>query len=109
LEAFVHVKLHNFSDDLVAVAAHVPDRLARSVVRVGDLPSDWPAHPPPTELADIGAEWLRQERTAILVVPSAVVRQELNYLLNPRHPDFRRIKIQAPIPFRFDERLWKTR
>jgi len=108
LEALVHVKPHNFGDDLVAVAADIPERLGRSVIRLGDLRRDWQVHPPPGELADIGAEWLRQARTAVLIVPSAIIPQESNYLLSPRHPAFGRIKIQAPIPFRFDQRLWKT-
>jgi len=109
LEAFVHVEPDDFGDDLVAVAADIPDGIRRSVVRIGDLPEDWQQHPPPSALADIGAEWIRRGRTAVLIVPSAVIPQEANYVLNPGHPDFRRLKIQPSMPFRFDRRLWKIR
>jgi RES domain-containing protein len=44
---------------------------------------------------------------AISKVPSAVVPGEYNYLLNPNHADFRRVKISTPAPFSFDSRMWK--
>ncbi|MBI2497892.1 MAG: RES domain-containing protein, partial [Opitutae bacterium] len=40
-----------------------------------------------------------------LRVPSVVVPGEFNYLLNPAHPDFKRVKIGKPEPFSFDPRL----
>ena len=43
----------------------------------------------------------------MLVVPSAVIPAEVNYLLNPSHPDFARIRIDSPEPFVFDRRLWR--
>jgi RES domain-containing protein len=43
--------------------------------------------------------------SAVLSVPSAVVPAERNYLLNPAHPDFERIEMGEPRPFRFDQRL----
>jgi RES domain-containing protein len=42
-----------------------------------------------------------------LAVPSAVIPSEKNYLLNPKHPEFRRIRIENSIPFEFDSRMWK--
>jgi RES domain-containing protein len=45
--------------------------------------------------------------TAVLAVPSAVIPHELNYLLNPRHPHFKRIRVGRPEPFSFDPRLRK--
>jgi RES domain-containing protein len=41
----------------------------------------------------------------VLAVPSAVIPQEMNYLLNPRHVNFKRIRVRNPEPFRFDPRL----
>jgi RES domain-containing protein len=43
----------------------------------------------------------------VLVVPSAIVPQERNVLLNPAHRDFRVIRRGAPEPFSFDPRMWK--
>lgn len=44
----------------------------------------------------LGTDWLRQSRSSVLLVPSAVMPAEHNYLLNPLHPDFRRIAIGEP-------------
>jgi RES domain-containing protein len=109
LEVLVHVNVVNAPGDLVAVPAHLPDGLAIATVRPADLPPQWRRYPSPGALADIGGEWIRRARTAVLAVPSAVIPQELNYLLNPRHPEFRRIRVGRPEPFRFDERLWRAR
>ena len=53
------------------------------------------------------ADWLESLETAVLGVPSAVIPQETNYLLNPSHPDFVRIRLNKPEPFAFDPRMWK--
>jgi RES domain-containing protein len=106
---FVHVAPFDAPRDLVAVAADVPGDIAISRLRPRDLPADWRRYPPPEALAALGTEWVRRGLTAIMAVPSAVVAQELNYLLNPSHADFRRLRIRRPAPFRFDERMWKER
>jgi RES domain-containing protein len=62
-------------------------------------------HPKLTQLGDA---WLNSLENAILRVPSAIIPQEYNYLLNPSHPDFSHIRINVPETFEFDDRLWKT-
>lgn len=54
-----------------------------------------------------GSAWLRAARSAVLEVPSAIVSTEKNYLLNPSHRDFSKLRIGRPLPFVFDPRLWK--
>jgi len=61
--------------------------------------------PPPAATRTIGDTWAREKRSAILAVPSVIIPEELNYLLNPAHPDFRKIAIGKPAPFSFDLRL----
>jgi RES domain-containing protein len=53
----------------------------------------------------IGDTWLQARETAILKVPSAIIDLEYNYLLNPAHPDFDKVKIKEIKPFLFDRRL----
>jgi RES domain-containing protein len=91
--------------DLVAVAAEVPDRARVIHVRVEDLPTGWRRAPAPPGLADIGDRWIRESASAVLAVPSAIIPNETNYLLNPRHPTFRTIRVRRPQPFSFDPRL----
>lgn len=70
-----------------------------------DLPLNWKDHPPPPETQAIGDRWVRDGKSPVLRVPSVVVPHEFNYVLDPRHPEFRRITIGAAIPFPFDSRI----
>jgi RES domain-containing protein len=107
LEYLVKVDPETAPDDLVAIAAFIPDGLEIERVSVDELPKDWRRFPAPTELASRGTKWADRLETAVLQVPSAVVPQESNFLLNPRHPGFAKIVARAPIPFAFDTRFWR--
>ena len=69
------------------------------------LPTGWRASPPPSVLREVGNVWILRGGSAVLRVPSAVIETESNYLLNPEHPDFKKIQIAEPIPFSLDMRL----
>jgi RES domain-containing protein len=69
------------------------------------LPTSWNQHPPTPETQRVGDIWVTEGRSAVLQVPSAVVEAEHNYLFNPAHPQFGRIVIHRPKPFRLDPRL----
>jgi RES domain-containing protein len=56
---------------------------------------------------EAGREWLQACEALALVVPSVIIPQETNYVLNVRHPQFARLQISDPEPFSFDERLWR--
>jgi RES domain-containing protein len=56
----------------------------------------------------IGDAWAAGGRTLALVVPSAIVQQEANFVLNAQHEQFARLRISEPEPFSFDERLWQV-
>lgn len=107
LEVFVHLDVPEAADNLVAIPADVPASLSLTSVSAADLPHRWRHYPSPAALADIGARWIQEGLTAVLTVPSAVVPHELNYLLNPSHGAFRKIRIGKPERFSFDPRLWK--
>lgn len=57
------------------------------------------------ETQAVGDEWLRHGRKPVLKVPSAIIPEEFNYLLNPAHPKFDQIEIGAAEGFAFDPRL----
>lgn len=69
------------------------------------LPANWRENPFPADLQAIGDAWLDRAESAVLRVPSAVVPDESNYILNPEHPDFRRIRIGPSYPLDVDRRL----
>ena len=69
------------------------------------LPEDWRRLPAPQSTRRFGTRWIREARSVVLRVPSIVVDGEFNYILNPRHRDFGRLRIGNPAPFSFDSRL----
>ena len=81
-----------------------PDDLAE-FFPLKHLPSNWRIHPPPIETREIGDRWVKQRRSVVLALPSAVSPADKNFLLNPNHPDFKRVRISSPINFEFDQRL----
>ena len=79
------------------------------VFRVSSLPRDWMQEPPPPSLQKLGGDWIRSGKSVILAVPSAIIPAEKNYLINPRHPNFTKLKIEAPTDFAFDQQLFICR
>ena len=106
IEYFVHLGRDDLPPDLVVAAADVPADVSRAYVAAGRLPATWRQTPAPSELATIGDRFARRRRDAILVVPSALAPDEFNWLLNPGHPDFRRVRIHPPEPFSYDARFF---
>ena len=106
IEYFVHLDRDDPPPDLVVAAANVPDDVSRVTVSPGSLPATWRQTPAPRELAAIGDRFARRRRDAILIVPSALAPDEANWLLNPDHSDFVRIRIQSPEPFMYDTRFF---
>jgi len=90
---------------MVSIEAAVPDSTSILAIKDSDLPPDWDAPMAPTSTKDIGTKWTRSGVSVVLSVPSVVVQQERNFILNPKHPDFSKITFSAPKPFVFDPRL----
>jgi len=108
LEYFVNLPGGLAPPDLVSIAADVPDALSSESLEAGALPRNWRRYPAPEALAELGTRWVREGKTAVLAVPSVVVPQERNYLLNPAHADFKRVLVGKPDPFSLDLRMWKA-
>ncbi|MBL9186279.1 MAG: RES domain-containing protein [Opitutaceae bacterium] len=100
-----HIGTGVFRDSLwVQIAADVPSDLVEIPARV---PGEWREPSPVASVQAFGAAWFREQRSVALRVPSSVVLGEFNYLLNPAHPEFKRVKLGQPEPFNFDPRLGK--
>jgi RES domain-containing protein len=68
------------------------------------FPDDWRKVPAPDSTRQFGRDWANSRASPVLRVPSVVTIGEFNYILNPLHPDFSRLVIAAPEPFKFDTR-----
>ena len=106
LETLAHAPWPTMPTHMV-IPVEVPDAMRITVVKIADLPADWRNTPTPAALRTIGKDWLLAAETAILRVPSALVPQEWNYVLNPLHPDFAQLRVLAPEPLAIDGRLRK--
>lgn len=86
----------------VAIPVEFDDALVEKAV---SLPPDWNDDPPPPATKKIGDLWVALARSAILELPSVIIPDEPNYLINPGHPDFKKVFIGNPELFSFDPRL----
>jgi RES domain-containing protein len=105
IETFIHLGDDSLHIRFLYFKIEIPD--AVGVQHCVRPPPNWRAEPPQEESMRYGSAWLRANRMAVLEVPSAIVPSEKNYLLNPRHADFRRIRMGRALPFVFDPRMWK--
>lgn len=108
LEVAVHLDLNeDLPNDRFYVEIEIPDSLPILEVKIADLPDDWNAKPPTTTTQVIGDDFVLQNEAAILKVPSSIVPQEFNYLINPNHKDAKKIKLISTTPMIFDTRFKK--
>jgi RES domain-containing protein len=104
LEILVHVKRAQLLHDYVMFELDVPDELV-ATLEPQALAEGWDAPIETTTSTDIGDAWFDTRVSVALRVPSVAIRGEMNLLLNPEHPDFKKVAIRPPERFLFDKRL----
>jgi RES domain-containing protein len=109
IEYLVHLDPNHPPADLMLARARVPDDLPKLQLREDELPSGWKNYPAPESLALIGDKFVRNGEAAVLILPSALVPTENNWLLNPDHPHFQKIELDRTEPFHYDPRLLRRK
>jgi RES domain-containing protein len=106
VEVLVHMGDNFPEEDYAIVTIEIPDE---SIILLDPklLPTDWFKIFEPAGQATFTDKWLIEEQSIAMGVPSAIVPQETNYLLNPLHPNFQDVKIKHIEKFNFDERFFK--
>lgn len=107
LEYLAHIDPEDVPEDLVAMRLGIADDVSEARIRVTDLPPSWNEVPDHPDCVKRGDAWARGARTLLLRVPSAVIPEEENILINPRHSAAKRIVIEQVRPFAFDMWLLK--
>ncbi len=106
LEVSVHLDLsQDLPLDRYFIEIEIPDNIIILEVNAEDLPSGWDAKPPTLITQIIGDDFVAQGDAAVLKVPSSIIPQESNYLINPNHPDITRIKVKSTSLMVFDTRF----
>ena len=108
LEVLVHARIGKVPHTHLVVEAEVPEGTAVERAAAPSLPADWDA-PDSISARTYGDAWLAERRTALLLVPSVVEREEWNVLVNPAHPLAASIVVGVPRPAVWDERLFSRR
>jgi RES domain-containing protein len=86
------------------IVIEIPDDLNVDTIERNALPDGWSADSPDIDTAVLGTRWAASLKSAVLKVPSAIYPDEYNYVLNPLHPDFPRIRFQVSTE-KIDRRL----
>ena len=106
-EVLVHLSLATLPNDFVMVTISIPDTISTEILNLSILKVDWAVFPCTFETPLIGDDFIRRNESCVLQVPSAVVKGDFNYLINPYHQDFGKIEIIAENDFPFDKRIFK--
>ena len=103
LEYAVNVSIDDLPPDLVMITLDVPD----AFYTPRRLPQDWHSQVINEATRDFGSAILRKGEHLIIKLPSVVVPQENNFIINPRHKQMNKVSIVDISPFSLDARLKK--
>ena len=105
-EIAVHMPLGLLPSDYKIISFEIPDSIKILTLPGNKFPADWNSIPHSGSTQKIGDDFIKQNKSSVFKVPSAVVPGDFNYLLNPNHNDFQLISIVKIEPFVFDSRLF---
>ncbi len=101
-----------FQDDtvpsnLAITEINIPDSVSQKFVLLTDLPNNWRSLPYSNQTQVIGDKFIQEQKFPVLIVPSALIPQESNVLINPNLVEANKISIVSVEPYEFDGRLFK--
>jgi RES domain-containing protein len=112
LEVLARIKandLRNINRLYVMCPAEIPNQLVPPVVPLDTLPRDWRAFPAPASTQEFGEQWIASRSSLVLTVPSALMPSESNYVINPLHHHFAKLRVLPSEPLSLEPRLLKVK
>lgn len=106
-EIGVHIPFGIIPEHYYLAEIEIPDTSIFENVHDSQLPVKWNQFPHAHETQKIGDQFIENNKSLVLKVPSAAVQGDFNYLINPQHTDFPKVKIRMTELFSFDERLFR--
>lgn len=106
-EVAVHFSISTIPDDYVMITIFIPDDVLIKKITVAELPQNWNTFPHPSSTQIVGDKFIFENKYCVLQIPSSVTQGDYNFLVNPNHVDFKKIKITDVVKFTFDQRLFK--
>jgi len=107
LEYTVNVNAIDTPLALSLASFEIPDS-AISSFAIADLPGNWRQSPAPSSTKDFGTDLLREAKALIIQIPSVIIPEEWNYLVNPLHPAINKIKVISITGYPYDTRIKQT-
>jgi RES domain-containing protein len=104
LEMLIHIQLTEVPVTFHVLSIFIPENASVAELKLSKLKSSWKKDE--SYSAFIGDEFIRLKETLCLKVPSVVVQEEYNYLINPLHADFKKVHVTDTRQFEFDNRLF---
>lgn len=104
MEVLTHLRPEELDREYTLAEFDVPEDKILSF-KIKDLPNDWNKVNSANLLKKIGADFASKNKYLLLKVPSVILVEEYNFLLNPNHPDAKKIKLMGSRVFEFDKRL----
>jgi RES domain-containing protein len=106
LEYAANVSLEQLPLSLSITVYLIPDNSWKQF-NENDLPKNWNEVPVTSEVKDWGTAHLQEKKFLAIKLPSVIIPTEYNFIINPLHPDFKKVKIKNIHSFTFDHRIKK--
>lgn len=105
LEVLVHMPVNNVKFmDFSLISISLPENSLEEI-KYNVIKKEMQENGLNSSFKSIGDDWIKRNSSLLLKVPSVVINEEFNFLVNPIHRDFGKVKILSKQPFNFDERL----
>jgi RES domain-containing protein len=104
-EVAVHIPLGIVPKNYFLQSIKIPDLKMLEILRK-DLEKDWRNFPHEISTKLIGDKFIQENKYLVMKVPSAVIQDEYNYLINPNHRNYTKVKLLKVEQFKFDKRLF---
>jgi RES domain-containing protein len=104
LETLVHLQQPEIPTDFWIVKIEVPDEGKATGIELVKLKKNWQSDETYTQF--MGSEFIKNNESLFLKVPSAIITDEFNYLVNPLHKNFNKVQVLQAREFNFDSRLF---
>src|SRR5690606_33088777 len=98
-EVLVHLSLEDLPEDYVMVELDIPNSIKIEELSVKNLDIGWNAHPPTSQTQKTGDKFIDEKKSCVFKVPSAVVKGDFNFLINPNHPEIKKLKVIEIVVF----------
>ena len=105
LENVVHRSAEGLSMAFNTMLIELPKSTKIQEIEINSLPKDWYSFANYHLCQAIGDEWYNARQSLLLSVPSAIIKEERNYIINTQHPDFVKVKLMGVEDFLFDTRI----